>query len=149
MPASDDEMEIARDQANGAMNETERSPATVAIVDDDPSVRRALSRLLRSCGLPVETYASAEEFLASASPRDVACLLLDIHMDGISGSDLFDLLAGAGKLPPTIVITAHASDRVCSRIRDTGTIIFSKPIESVALVSAVGRALGRDLRWDD
>jgi FixJ family two-component response regulator len=139
-------MGIARDQAPGA--ETVRALTTVAIVDDDPSVRRALSRLIRSFDLPVQTYASAEEFLASAKPEDVACLLLDVQMEGITGIDLFKLLAAAGKLPPTIVITAHASDRECAQIRESGTVILSKPIESAALVSAVGHALGRDLAWD-
>ena len=121
--------------------------AVVAIVDDDASIRRALSRLMRACGFVVETYASAEEFLASAVPQRIACLLLDLQMSGMTGLELLDLLATRGSPPPTIIITAHADDALFARVRSGGTTVLRKPLETDELVASVGRATGRDLGW--
>jgi FixJ family two-component response regulator len=120
----------------------------VAIVDDDASVRRGLARVLYACGLTVETYASAEEFLESACPQSIACLLLDVQMEGMSGLELIDRLAEAGNLPPTIVITAHLTIGASERSQKHGTTVLRKPIESDVLVAEVGRAMGHDFRWN-
>ena len=77
----------------------------IAIVDDDPSVRRALHRLVRSAGYTVQTFASAHEFLDSLPGRRAACLVLDIHLDGMSGFDLQEHLAADGVGVPVIFIT--------------------------------------------
>jgi len=134
--------------SNGSTRDPEEQ-FVVAIVDDDFSVRRALSRLLRSCGLLVETYESAEEFLASASPSDVSCLLLDLQMTGMTGIDLLEGLAATGDLPPTIVITAHGSVDARARTARAGVPLLHKPVESSSLVAAVGQAIGKDLSWPE
>jgi two-component system CheB/CheR fusion protein len=125
------------------------APAPVAIVDDDPSVRRAFARLMRGCGLSAVSYASAEEFLASARPHEVGCLLVDHYMSGMSGLELIDVLAKAGNLPPVVVVTAHASDALCVKARERGTTVLRKPVEIEALIAAVGHAIGRELRFGE
>jgi FixJ family two-component response regulator len=122
----------------------EREPFVV-VVDDDPSVRRALSRLLLAYGLGVQTYASAEDFLAAAHPYDVACLVVDVQMDGMSGLDLLERLLEAGDTPPSIVITAHDDVATRERVRLSGATLLRKPFESNAILAAVGSVIGRDL----
>jgi FixJ family two-component response regulator len=112
-------------------------------------MRRALSRLLRSYGLPVETHASAEEYLAAIHPSGVGCLLLDLQLDGMGGLDLMDLLADSGSLPPTVIISGHVSPVARERVSKRNVTILAKPIENAALVAEVGRLLGRNLRVDD
>ena len=77
---------------------------TIGVVEDDPSFLRALRRLLSSAGFSVATFASAEEFLASESAGATACLVLDVHLGGMSGFDLQERLATAGIPIPTIFI---------------------------------------------
>jgi FixJ family two-component response regulator len=121
----------------------------VVVVDDDPSVRRALSRLLLSCGLGVDTYSSAEDFLATSLERDVACLVADVQMSGMSGLDLLDHLSAAGGTLPTIVITAHDDAATRERVLKRGATYLRKPFESAAILAAVGRLIGRDLETSD
>jgi two-component system, LuxR family, response regulator FixJ len=130
---------------------SENAPKTgaVAIVDDDPSVRRALARLVLACGVRVETFASAEEFLSSARPEEIACLVVDVQMEEISGLELVDILAATGSSTPVIVMTSHESKGLLERVRTSGAAFLRKPIEAAALIAAVGRAIGRDLRWQD
>jgi FixJ family two-component response regulator len=126
------------------LNECERDPSVV-VVDDDPSVRRALSRLLQSYGLEVEIYPSAEDFLAAADPDDVACLVVDVQMDGMSGLELLEHLSAAGDTLPSIVITAHDDAVTRELVRRTGATFLRKPFESAAILAAVGAIIGRDL----
>ena len=79
----------------------------VAIVDDDPSVRSALARVLRTAGIPVETYASAHEYLSASIDREPACLVLDVHLGGMTGFDLHDRLLASGSAVAVVFITAH------------------------------------------
>jgi FixJ family two-component response regulator len=79
----------------------------VGIVDDDASLRAAIARALRGHGIRVEAFGSAEEFLNRAVPGDPECVVLDIHLGGMSGFDLHDLLVSRGDQPPIIFITAH------------------------------------------
>jgi FixJ family two-component response regulator len=139
----------ASGRAEDVVADKEDTPELIAIVDDDASVRRALSRLMRACGLSVETYESAEEFLESPSAVSVSCLLLDLHMNGMSGTALLKLLGDAGAPPPTIVITAHANEPAFERLHRSGLTILRKPVESETLVGAVGHAIGRDLHWSE
>ena len=117
----------------------------MVVVDDDPSVCRGLSRLLLACGLVVQTYASAEDFLAASHPGDVACLVVDVQMSGMSGLELLERLTTAGDAPPAIVITAHDTAATRDRALRCGAALLPKPFESTALLAAVGRAIGRDL----
>ena len=114
----------------------------VSIVDDDLSVRRALSRLVRLAGYAVESFASAREFLASAPRGRTACLVLDIHLDseGMSGFDLQERLVADGVTIPTIFITAHGDGRTRERVKQSGVAGFlSKPFGDQALLDLLRR----------
>jgi FixJ family two-component response regulator len=115
----------------------------ISIVDDDLSVRRALSRLVRLAGYAVESFASAPEFLASAPGARTACLVLDIQLDrgGMSGFDLQERLVADGVIIPTIFITAHGDARTRERVRQSGVVGFlSKPFGDQALLDLIRRA---------
>jgi FixJ family two-component response regulator len=119
---------------------------TVAVIDDDFSVRRALSRLLRAAGVSVETYTSAEEFFAQRNGNVYSLLLVDVAMGQMSGIDLLEQLAArGGAAPPAIVITAVDTEAIRKRARRCGAPVLRKPIETEDLLKSVGRALGRDL----
>ncbi len=114
----------------------------ISIVDDDRSVRRALRRLVKSLGYDVETFASAEEFLDSAQAGRAACLVLDIHMDGMSGFELKERLASGWAAIPVIFITAHDDPATRDRVRQSGAAAYlSKPFDRSALLDAIGRAV--------
>jgi FixJ family two-component response regulator len=116
----------------------------IAIVDDDPSVLRALHRLIQSKGYTVESFTSALDFL-EASPRvRPACLVLDVHLNG-SGFELQERLAADGLTIPTIFITAHDDDATRRRIEESGAIAhFWKPVDGQALLDAIRLAIGSD-----
>ena len=118
----------------------------ICVVDDDESVRRSLVRLLRSCGLGVETYESAESYLAAQGGVDFACVILDVHLGKMSGLDLQERIAALPVPPPVIMITAHDDPATRERILRCGATAFlRKPFEASALLSAIGSAIGRDL----
>jgi len=107
----------------------------VGIVDDDDSLRMALARALRVNGIRVETFGSAEEFLRRDVAGEPDCIVLDIHLGGLSGFDLQDLLAAQGFKPPIIFITAH-DDMFADRARANGASGYlRKPFETNALVA--------------
>ena len=115
----------------------------VSIVDDDPSVRRALERLVEAAGYAVETFASAEEFLGSTSFGPVACLILDVHLNGMNGLDLKELLVARGDTVPVIFITAHDDAPTRERIDRSGAAAFlAKPFNRQALIGAIRGVLG-------
>jgi FixJ family two-component response regulator len=119
------------------------TPLLVSIVDDDLSVRRALSRLVRLAGYAVESFASAGEFLASAARSRTACLVLDIQLGegGMSGFDLHERLVADGVTVPTIFITAHADARTRERVQQSGVAGFlSKPFNGQALLDLIHRS---------
>jgi FixJ family two-component response regulator len=111
----------------------------ISIVDDDLSVRRALSRLVRIAGYAVESFASAREFLASAPRGRTACLVLDIHLNGgMSGFDLQERLVADGVTIPTIFITAHGDARTRERVTQSGVAGFLlKPFGDQALLDLI------------
>ena len=115
----------------------------VAVVDDDISVRRSLDRLMRSAGLEVNVFASAEEFLNSTHPRKADCLILDIRLPGISGIDLHRHLLASRYNVPVIFITAHGSDEDArSEAASDWTVAYLiKPIDGDELLDAVDAAL--------
>lgn len=121
------------------------SDATVFVVDDDPSVRAAIARLMKSVGLEVETFGSAQEFLALDHPDKPSCLVLDIRMPGLSGLDLQDELAAAELDMPVIFITGHGSIPMSVRAMKAGAVDFlEKPFEDQALLDAVHKAIDQD-----
>lgn len=116
--------------------------ANVAVVDDESSVRRALDRLLRSAGFRVATFDSAEQFLALCHPEAVSCLVLDLQLDGMSGTELQLHLAAAGAAVPTVIITAHDDPATRATVRRCGALAFlRKPFEDQELIEAVRLAV--------
>jgi RNA polymerase sigma factor (sigma-70 family) len=117
----------------------------VFVVDDDPSVRSAIKRLIGSMGLQVELFGSAQEFLASKLPNVPSCLVLDIRLPGISGLNLQHQLAQANIQIPIIFITAHGDIRMTVRAMKAGAAEFlTKPFRDQDLLDAIQLALERD-----
>jgi FixJ family two-component response regulator len=117
----------------------------VFIVDDDDSVRKALTRLIKSVDLTVETFASAHDFLKRKSHNGPACLLLDIRMPGLSGLDLQDELVAAGLTLPIIFISAHGTIPLTVRAMKAGAVDFiEKPFEDQTLLDAINQSLKKD-----
>jgi FixJ family two-component response regulator len=113
----------------------------VGIVDDDASLRAALARALRVNGIRVETFGSAEEFLRRDVAGDPDCIVLDIHLGGLSGLDLQDLLESEGGAPPIIFISAH-DDMLGERARSNRARGYlRKPFETQALVALLRQHL--------
>ncbi len=117
----------------------------VFVVDDDPSVRRAIGRLIGCAGLAVELFGSAQEFLASERPNVPSCLVLDIRLPGISGLNLQRQLAKANIHIPIIFITAHGDIPMTVRAMKAGALEFlTKPFRDQDLLDAIQLALERD-----
>lgn len=113
----------------------------VSVVDDDESVRESLPDLLREFGFAVETFASAEEFLASDMSQ-THCLILDIAMPGMSGPDLQQELKRRREAIPIIFMTAHGGDAMRPRLIEQGAIAcLSKPFSDTALRAALDAAM--------
>ena len=116
----------------------------VCIVDDDPSVRRALRRLIASAGYQVETFESAKDFLKSGSSVRTACLVLDIYMDGMDGFELQAQLTADRVAIPIIFMTAHDDARTRERIERSGVAgVLTKPFDGEVLLESIRRAAGR------
>jgi RNA polymerase sigma factor (sigma-70 family) len=123
---------------------TEAAPI-VFVVDDDPSVRRAIKRLIGSVGLQVELFGSAQEFLHSERPDGPNCLVLDIRLPGISGLEFQRELAEANIHLPIIFITGHGDVPMTVRAMKAGAVEFlTKPFRDQDLLDAVQFALERD-----
>jgi len=123
---------------------TERAPI-VFVVDDDPSVRRAIQRLVGSVGLHVELFGSATEFLNSSRPDAASCLVLDIRLPGISGLDFQRELAKANVHIPIVFITGHGDIPMSVRAMKAGAVEFlTKPFRDQELLDAIHVALERD-----
>ncbi len=116
----------------------------VFLVDDDPSVRRGLTRLLLSAGHSVEVFASAAEFLARAPHVGPSCLILDIRMPGLNGLDLQERLTRQSRDEQIVFITGHADVPMSVHAMKAGAVDFlPKPFDNEALLRAVDRALAR------
>jgi FixJ family two-component response regulator len=116
----------------------------VAVVDDDESFRGALQRLLKSAGFPVQSFASAEDFLNSGRQRDTGCLITDIRMPGMSGLDLQAKLNSDHCPIPTIFITAHGDEKMRLQAMRGGAVKFlAKPFDDAILLESVRTAFKR------
>ncbi len=123
----------------------ERAPI-VFVVDDDPSVRRSIKRIIGSVGLQVELFGSAPEFLLSKRPDAPSCLVLDIRLPGISGLDFQRKLTEADIQLPIVFITAHGDIPMTVRAMKAGAVEFlTKPFRDQDLLDAIHTALERDL----
>jgi FixJ family two-component response regulator len=120
---------------------------TVFIVDDDPSVRRSMTRLIGSAGYRIEAFASAREFLARERYADPCCLVLDVRMPGLTGLDLQEALAAAGRRMSIVFVTGHVDVPGSVRAMKHGAVdLLTKPVNAQDLLAAVQRALSKDLR---
>jgi FixJ family two-component response regulator len=121
---------------------TPRENKLVAIVDDDDLMRSALHGLLKSVGLPAQTFASSEEFLKSGQQHQTACLIADIRMPGMSGLELQAKLNADRCRIPTIFITAHGDEKMRMQALRAGAVEFmAKPFDDEALLESVRAAL--------
>jgi len=119
--------------------------AIVLVVDDDVSVREALGSLIRSAGLKVETFASAQEFLARPRADLPSCLVLDVRLPGLSGLDLQKQLAEANLEIPIIFITGHGNVPAAVQAMKAGALEFlTKPFTDRDLLDAIQQAIKRD-----
>jgi FixJ family two-component response regulator len=128
----------------------EKAPPIVFVVDDDASVRAALSSLIRSVGLRVEVFASASDFLASKRTDCPSCLILDVRLPGLSGLDFQAELAKANSVIPIIFITGHGDVPMSVKAMKGGAVEFlTKPFRDQDLLDAVQVALERARTKDE
>lgn len=119
----------------------------IFLVDDDPSVRKSLSRLISSAGYPVEAFSSAREFLNRNPKQDSGCLLLDLRMPDINGIELQEELILTGNSIPIIFISAHANVPTSVRAMKGGAVDFlTKPFSGDQLVSAIKTAIEKNAK---
>jgi len=119
--------------------------STVLVVDDDASVREALSDLFQSVGLTVEVYASAQEFLKNERPEGPGCLVLDVRLPGKSGLDFQQELSAANINLPIVFLTGHGDIPMSVRAMKAGAVEFlTKPFREQDLLDAVQTAIERD-----
>src|SRR3954468_5720734 len=127
------------------MTEAVESEAIVFVVDDDPSMRKALSNLFRSVGLRAEVFGSARELLESELPEVASCLVLDIRLPGPSGLDFQTELAKANIQIPIIFMTGHGDIPMSVRAMKGGAIDFlTKPFRDQDMLDAVVKAIEHD-----
>jgi len=123
---------------------TERD-TIVFVVEDDPALRDALQRLMRSVGLRAQTFGSAQEFLSSQRPDAPACLVLDVRLPGLSGLDLQRELAKAGIELPIIFISGYGDIPMSVQAMKAGAVEFlTKPVRPQDLLDAIQQAIERD-----
>jgi FixJ family two-component response regulator len=122
----------------------------ISVVDDDHSVRESLARLIRSIGLRVQTFGSAEEFLDAGLSRAPDCLILDIRMPGMNGLELQRELSAGDQDLPVVFITAHGSDaEVRARAIGAGAVDYLlKPLKEEEVLKAIDTALNARTRHD-
>jgi FixJ family two-component response regulator len=119
----------------------------IAVVDDDPSVRRGLERLIRSVGWKAETFASAQEFLARVGVEVPSCVVLDLQLPGLSGLELQKQMAEVGLETPIVFLTGHGNIPATVQAMKAGAIEFlTKPVEEQELLKAIQEAIERDRR---
>ena len=124
--------------------QTNRTGPLISVVDDEESVCRALKRLLRSAGFEVETFTSGQAFLESAGRWQAACVILDLHMPGLSGCDVQARLAEASQDVPVVVITGRDSEEAHRRAMENGAAAYlRKPVDDQTLLATLATAMAR------
>ena len=118
-------------------------PPLVAVVDDDPSMRKALERLLVNQGYAVATFPSADEYSAARAAECRAdCVVLDVRMPGVTGLELQRQFAAAGEAMPIVMITGHGSAAIREQALANGAVaVLDKPFSDEMLLTAIRRAL--------
>jgi len=117
----------------------------VLVVDDDPSVRKGLTRLLALADYAVETYASAREFLAREPYPGPCCLVLDVRMPGLTGIQLQEILAATGRRMSIVFVSGHADVQTSVKAMKAGAVdLLTKPVDVQDLIDAIQRAVTKD-----
>jgi len=123
------------------------APPAVFVVDDDPSVRKSLTRLLATAGYAVEAFASAREFLARERHAGPSCLVLDVRMPGLTGLELQEALAAAGRRMSIVFVTGHVDVPMSVKAMKGGAVdLLTKPFDAKDLLKAIERCLAKDLQ---
>lgn len=117
---------------------------SIVVVEDDAGMSKAMERLLRAAGFQPVSFASAEELLQTEAAATAACLVLDIHLPGLSGLELGRLLATSGHAKPFIFITGQDEPSLCEEARRLGCAYFRKPFDGQALLEAIRQAIEVD-----
>jgi FixJ family two-component response regulator len=116
--------------------------AVISVVDDDASVRSAISGLVASLGYEACTFSSAEDFLNSDAAAKSSCIIADVQMPGMGGAELQRHLLGEGRRPPMIFITAFPEEKIRRQVLGLGAIAFlSKPFDAQALIQYIEDAV--------
>lgn len=127
-----------------SLHRLNRTTGRIAVVDDDASVRKALSRLLETASYDVETFESARQFIATLSDRAPACAIIDLQMPDMTGIELQHYLTATGVAPPTIIITAYDEPGVRDQCIAAGASAYLvKPLLTAALISAIKEAIAK------
>jgi FixJ family two-component response regulator len=117
----------------------------VFVIDDDALIRQGIRSLIKTIGLSVETFASANDFMRAQRPDAPACLVLDVRMPGLNGLDLQRELSAAGVYIPIIFITGHGDIPMSVRAMKEGAMEFlTKPVRGQDLLDAIQKAIARD-----
>ena len=117
--------------------------AVIAIVDDDHSIREALTSLVRSLGYVAMAFGCAEDLLKSKRRRSVSCVIADVQMPGMTGLELHNRLVASGEPIPTILITAFPDERARERALQAGVICYlTKPFSEDELLACIRSTLG-------
>jgi len=125
-------------------------PPLIAIVDDEEPIRKALTRLLRSFGLAVESFPTGAEFLESLSTTQPDCLVLDLHMPRVNGFEVQAWLEKSGMHVPVVIITGHDSAETRERAMKGKPVAYlRKPVNDEVLRDAIELALGHNPRVTD
>jgi FixJ family two-component response regulator len=126
------------------LNDTLTKIGIIAIVDDDEPLREALGSVLKAAGFSIDTFASAEEFLNSPNREEIACLILDVRLPGMSGIELQRRLFEAGDATPIIFVTAHGDASLRDVLIKAGAAGFlNKPVRSDRLLREIYAALDK------
>ena len=137
-------LRVTADVERGQTSEMMDRPA-IAVVDDDESVRESLPDLLREFGFSAKSFSSAQEFLDSGCVDQIACLILDVAMPGMTGLELQGKLRDQGQRVPIIFITARNDGSVRTNALARGAVEFLyKPFSDAALLQAINAALHRN-----
>jgi FixJ family two-component response regulator len=110
----------------------------VFVIDDDHSVRRSVSRLLKAAGFRVEAFESGQAFLKRAPPWGDHCLVVDVRMPGMSALELYRALRAARRYSPMVFITAHGTEEIRRDL--PGKTVLAKPLEADVLIRAIDEA---------
>lgn len=123
-------------------NAMSQTPPVIAVLDDEPQMRKALRRLLGSHGFRVEAYERGNDFLAALPTHPADCLVLDLHMPGLNGFDVLEALGAQLAAPSVVILTGHDEPGTAERTHAMGASAFlRKPVDESALLAAIKSAI--------